>query len=180
MVLLPGELVENLQHLVPDDGVQAGGRLVQNQQLWLVAQGHGDGQLHLHAPGELLHLPIPGQFEFLEVVGKETVLPAGEKPGAELPHLPYLQLVGKGTLVGDIAHPGKALPLQQLHAAGGGVQDAQQALDGGGLARPVLPDEPQDGAPGDGEGDVVQFEGPEVLGEMVQFHSVFHGLFLLT
>ena len=44
VVLLPGELVEDLQHLVPDDGVQAGSGLVQHQQPGAVAQGHGDGQ----------------------------------------------------------------------------------------------------------------------------------------
>ncbi len=37
--LVPGELVEKLQDLVPDDGVQAGGGLVQHQQL--VPDGSG-------------------------------------------------------------------------------------------------------------------------------------------
>ena len=76
VVLLPGELVENLQHLVPDDGVQTGGCFVQHQKSGLVAQGGGNGQLHLHAPGKILELLFTGQLKPVQEPVIGLLLPA--------------------------------------------------------------------------------------------------------
>ena len=48
-ILLPGVLVEDIQNFIPYHGIEAAGGFVQNQQLCLMGQSHGDGQLHFHA-----------------------------------------------------------------------------------------------------------------------------------
>ena len=64
-ILLPGVLVEDIQNFIPYHGIEAAGGFVQNQQLRLMGQCHGDGQLHLHAAGEVLEGFVPGQAEAL-------------------------------------------------------------------------------------------------------------------
>ena len=89
-------------------------------------------------------------------MGKKTVLPTGKQPGAEGSHLLYLQLVGKGAFIGNIAHPGKALPLQQGDIPAVGMQYPQKALDNGGFTRSVFPDQPLNGTAGNGKGHFPQ------------------------
>ncbi|CAN4028396.1 2-hydroxy-6-oxo-6-phenylhexa-2,4-dienoate hydrolase, partial [Dysosmobacter welbionis] len=91
VVLLPGELVEDLQHLVPDDGVQAGSGLVQHQQPGAVAQGHGDGQLHLHATGEVLEGLFLRQAEAGEVILVLLSVPTAVGLGHDASHLKGIQ-----------------------------------------------------------------------------------------
>ena len=50
VLLVPGEVREDGQYLVPYHRVKAAGGLVQQQQLRLMAQRRRQPQLHLHAP----------------------------------------------------------------------------------------------------------------------------------
>ena len=180
MVLLPGELVENLQHLVPDDGVQAGGRLVQNQQLWLVAQGHGDGQLHLHAPGKVLEGLLPRQVEAAEVAVVGPLVPVLVGPRHHLPHLDGGEGFRVIRLVQNDAHVllhGPELRGGHIHPQnpGGpavGAEGVHQQADGGGFARAVLPHQAADGAAGHREAQIPDGKFSKGLADMVQFNGV--------
>ena len=52
MLFIPGVFPENIEDLVPSDGIQSAGGLIQDEQLCLVGQRHSNGQFHLHAAGE--------------------------------------------------------------------------------------------------------------------------------
>ena len=54
------------------------------------------------------------------------------------------------------------------------ADQVQDALDGGGLARPVLPYQPQDGAAGEGQVDIVQGKIPVGLAQPLDFNTIFH------
>src|SRR5699024_6543559 len=73
-----------------------------------------------------------------------------------------------GLLIPQIVQP------QHLDLPAVPADQVENALDGGGLARAVLPDQAHDGAAGHGEGHVVQLEGAVILGEMGHFQCVFH------
>ena len=158
MVLLPGELVEDLQHLVPDDGVQARSGLVQQQDLRPVGQGHGDGQLHPHAPGVVLEVLLPRQGEAGEIALIELCIPALVGHGHHGPHLPGVQDLREPGVVQHHAQPFLHGP--EVRPAGLRVQHRDRAAvrpqlpgektDGGGLSSPVLAHETQDTALGQG------------------------------
>ena len=83
-VLLVGDEGEQLlQNVVPDHRVQSGGGLVQNEQPGPVGQGGGQGQLHLHAPGQLLHRLFPRQLEFVQIVPEQPIVPGGKHGGED-------------------------------------------------------------------------------------------------
>ena len=128
VALIPGELIEELQHLVPDDGVQAGGGLVQHQQLRMMAQGRGDGQLHLHAPGEILELLFLRQVEPGEIAGVERAVPPAVGPGEDLPHLEGVEALGEVGLVQH--HADVLLHGEELRRGGVRPQDGTDAAVG--------------------------------------------------
>ena len=180
VVGLAGEVVEHVQHLVPDHGVQAAGGLVQQQQFGPVGEGCGDGQLHLHPPGELLELLVLGQGEPGQVLLIEPLVPPGVGEGHELARLPGGDDLRQAGLVQH--HPDVLLGLEKLRALvvhpqqgdlplvpGNGVHEEFQ---GGGLARPVFPHQPQDAPGGEGKGEVIQGEPPVSFGEVAAFDGV--------
>ena len=163
VVLLPGELVEDLQHLVPDDGVQAGSGLVQHQQPGAVAQGHGDGQLHLHATGEVLEGLFLRQAEAGEVILVLLSVPTAVGLGHDASHLKGIQALWEIGLVqhhADVLFQGEKLRrggIRPQDGAGAAVrpQGPHQQADGGGLAGAILSHQTADGAAGHGEGQVL-------------------------
>src|ERR1017187_4772665 len=83
--LVPGgELRQALQELAPSERVEAGDRLVQDQQLRLLGDGQGQGELGALAAG---HLPGPLagiQAQPLDPVAGQGSVPARVEMGAEL------------------------------------------------------------------------------------------------
>ena len=73
MMAAPGRGPPHDRRLHPADAdrVEAGERLVQEEGLGLVQQPAGDGQLLLHAPGQLprQRAPLLGQIQLLEQAG---------------------------------------------------------------------------------------------------------------
>ena len=54
------------------------------------------------------------------------------------------------------------------------ADQVQDALDGGGLARPVFPDQPHDGAAGEGEVDVLKGEVRIGLAQPLDLNTICH------
>ena len=180
VVLLPGELVEDLQHLIPDDGVQTGGGLVQHQQPGAVAQGHGNGQLHLHAPGEVLEGLLLRQAEAGEIGLVLLAVPPAVGLGHDASHLKGVQALGEIGLVqhhADVLFHGEkfrrgGIRPQDSAPAAVRPQGPHQQADGGGLAGAVLAHQAADGAAGHGEGQVLQGKAGKVFCHMAQFNGV--------
>ena len=181
VVLVADEAQKFVQNLVPHHRVQAAGGLVQDEEPGAVGEGGGDGELHLHAPGELLDELLLRELEFFQVVRIEVVVPCGIDGAQDalqilgtqgvveealVQHHAHLQL--GGALVGHVVlsqnGDGSAVPADQV----------QNTLDGGGLARPVLPNETHDGPPGDGQIHMVQGKVPVGLAQILDFQTVFH------
>ena len=173
VVLLPGKVREELHHLVPHHGVQAGGGLIQHQELGVVAQGHSDGELHLHAPGELLEGLVLRQGELFQIALKGRLVPAAEDAGHDPAHLLCREAFGEGRFVQHhtdllLVRPGLA---QDLKAAAVGLRHAQQQADGGAFAGAVFPHQAQDAALGQAEADA-QVKVPIVFFQILQFDGV--------
>ena len=100
------QLPQPLPDQVPGLRVQAGGRLVGDDDLRLVEQGAGDEQAALHAGGELVDLAVALFLEFdeLQQLGDPlSGLRAGdvEEMGEDLQVLPHGEVVVQGDLLGD-------------------------------------------------------------------------------
>ena len=180
MILLPGEVVEHVQNLVPDHGVQAAGGLVQQQQAGPMGQGHGDGQLHLHAPGELLELLPLGDAEPVQIPAVPVAVPVPVGEGHDFPQLFGGDDLGEAGLVQDDADVLLGVPEGGALVVGPQKGDlplvpgdgVHEELQGGGLARPVFPHQAQDAPGGQGKGDVVQGKVFVSLGEIAAFNGV--------
>ena len=64
--LVDEEVSDDADELVPGDGIQAAGRLVEDEQPRLVRQRHGDHELHRHATGQVLDLGPQVEAELVE------------------------------------------------------------------------------------------------------------------
>ena len=146
---------DEVPHLGDADGVQAVDGLVQDQQLRVVHHCQGDGQPLFHAQGVLgvaflvpvrqvhqlqrpfdvvgaLEAPEPG--EDLQVLGSGQV-------GVEPRGLDEAADAGQDALLVSLQRPS-----EDRHCAGCGGGQPQEHLHGGGLARPVAPQESVDAA----------------------------------
>ena len=159
------QLPEDLLQLLDGVGVQAHQRLVEDDHPGLVAQGAADGELLLHALGELLAqlVPLVVQFQALQqLVGVGLVLhlvgPADELQvllhGEQVVHrghfrdVPQLCLGLQGGVLAavDFNAPGKP-------------QQPGDALDDGGLPRAVGPQQNANLPVAHGKADVVVGQG---------------------
>ncbi len=66
-----------------------------SKAVWPRGRGRGDGQLHLHPPGELLELLVLGQGEPGQVLLIEPLVPPGVGEGHELARLPGVMTSGR-------------------------------------------------------------------------------------
>ena len=148
--------------LAAHDRVQAVHRLVQHQQVRPGADAQMEGRLLLHALGEAPDGALFGQVEDLVEPIKELVVEFGVDPPVVFAHI----LQGCGGKIEDIVRDGAdgGLDLRifvdfftvQGDLAAVRAVDAQQAADGGGLARTVGTNQAVDGTLGDGHGKIVQ------------------------
>ena len=167
MVLVLNEAQKFVQDLVPHHRVQPGGGLVQDEQLGPVGQGGGKGQLHLHPPGELLDELLFRQAEFVQIGLEQVSVPIFVGRGQNLTHVPGAEAVGEKALVQhqpDVLLGQPLLPdvviAQQGDLTCVPVDQVQDALDGGGLTRAVLADQPQYGAARESQVDIFQGKVP--------------------
>ena len=159
VLFLAGEVQQNIQDFLPHHRVQAAGGLVQQQELGPVGQRHGQGQLHLHAAGEILVGFVQRNGEAREIPGKRLRLPAFVGQGHKLSHFPGGQRLRQTGFVQDDAdvllHAQEVLALvihaQQRDAARVPADGVHQQAQGRGFARAVLPHQAQDGPAGQGK-----------------------------
>ena len=171
VILVPGEFVENVHDLVPDDRVKAAGGFVQNQKPWVVGQGDGNAQLHFHAPGKLLEFLIRGDSKTGQIVGKNRIVPAAVNALHDFPDLPGGETGGDAHLVqynADLFF-GKAqiftvVPAQNGDGAAVPGDGIENQLDGGAFSCAVFPHKPHNAAPGQGQVQMIQGKTGVMLG----------------
>ncbi len=166
------QLADDLPHVVPGARVEAGGRLVEEDDPRVADQRHGDVQAALHAAGvgggglrrrldqvEALQqlgggAPPLAAGEVVQVRHEEHVLLAGD------------QVVDGGELAGDTdrgAHRlgvGGQVVAADVDAAGArvGGDEGGEDLHGGGLAGAVRAEQGEDRSFGDGQVDAVEHD----------------------
>ena len=171
-----GQAADEVEHLLPAHRVEAGGGLVEQDQLGVGHQGLGQLGALAHAGREAADRPEPGLVEAdqVEHVGGPLAGGLGGQAG---------QLAEGGDQVGRGLVEGQAVVLghvpqagpdpdgvvghrtpDHLEAAGGRVQLAQHQPEERRLARAVGPDQ-ADRAPGDVHRQLVQRGGPAGIGE---------------
>ena len=141
------------------DRVEAGGRLVEQDQLGVVDQGLGQADPALHALGVFAELAVLGRGQADHVdQPADPLVPLGgrdlEQPAVEVERLLGVEEPVEVRLLGQVADPlvlgdvGGRL-VEDQGVALGGEEQAEQQLDGGGLARAVGPEQAEDLAPVD-------------------------------
>ena len=176
--------------LVADEGpqpldalrVEAVGRLVQDEDLWIPEQGRGQLQPLPHAQRELAH-PTPGHVGQADQV-EGLVHPGHRETGSEGHRLQVVLGPAGRVEAGGLEHrPDVPDGLVEFHIApsaeGGGApadgHQAQQHPECRGLARSVGPEEPGHPAGGHLEGELVHGpEGSELLGQPAHFDGRRH------
>ena len=108
--MLGDDLHQALQELAPGQRVEAGDRLVEDEQLGPLRERQGEGELGPLAAGQRPG-PLPRvEAELPDPLPREFAVPAGVEPGA------HPQVVGDrqprvdGRVLGDEADPGRAAP----------------------------------------------------------------------
>ena len=144
-------------------------------------QGGGQGELHLHSPGEGLDEVFPGQAEFVQIVPVQPIVPGGIDGGQDALQVPGPQRVVEHTLIQNHAHAGLGRPLltQVVPPQKGDLprvpaDQVQDALDGGGFSCPVFPDQPHDGAAGESEVDILEGEVRIGLAQPLDLNAIRH------
>ena len=158
---------DDVPHLVAAAGVEAGGRLVEEQQVGGDDDAGGDVEPAPHAAGVVLHGAVGGvhEPERLEQLDRPRLrrgVGEAEQPTEQGQVLATGDLVvDRGQLPGE-AHPaadlvglGDDVVAEHRRAAGGGLQQGGEHPDGGGLAGPVRAEDAVDAAPTDREVDAV-------------------------
>ena len=151
---LPVRLNEG-EHLLAPQRVQAGRRLVQQDHYGVVYQGLRQLHTLLHACGVLADRPVALLVEPDVPQRVRRACPGvGRRESAYLGHvrqeLRRSQRQGEAVVLRHVAEPGADLyrlvrPLSQhLGRAGGGLDESQEQLDGRALARAVRPKQSRD------------------------------------
>ena len=171
------ELEERLAQEHHVDGVEAGERLVHQQDLRVVEHGGDELDLLLVALGQLLGAALREVFGAEPAQPAERVAPGPVRRDAleareEHELVQHLHPRVEPALLGEIA-PGRARQQLALGApprdpAGVGLEDAERDPHRRRLAGPVRAEEPEDLARGDLEREIVERDdGAEPLGEVV-------------
>src|SRR5512133_1937358 len=168
------ELVEDAPEIPAGDGIDTVRRLVQEEHPGRVDEGAGEPELLLHAPGEVARLAAPEGGEVAE--GQEPLeafAPAGLRDfieiGVEIDVLLHCEIRIQTEALGHVADAvldrvGILDRVQPIHPglARTGLEDPGQQAHGGGLARAVRPDEPEDLPLLHGQGQLIEgHEFPE-------------------
>src|ERR1051325_10809726 len=150
------------QHHV--DGIEPRLRLVEDDELGVVQEGADELDLLLVALREFLDFgvfllpelePLQPLSDFL--VDRRPPPPLDLRKKLQM--LDDLHLLVEPTLLGQVPDPvtrvAAARPPRPLDDARVGQKDAGDHADGGGLPRPIPPEQPGDGPPPHGEGDPI-------------------------
>ena len=142
---------DGIEDVAADHRVEAGGGLVQNQQLWTMGHGGDQAGLGTHALRELLDLLGRIQRERLEQLARIRRIPC-RMEGLRVAHQlvdahPLRQLAFLGEVADAAQHTDRVahrVEAEDAHRAGGGAQQAEQVLEERRLAGAVGTDEAVD------------------------------------
>ena len=145
-----------------------------------MGHGHGNGQLHPHAPGVILEGFFLGQLEAVQIGLVDGIIPPAVGFGHDLSHLGGAENLGK---IGLIQHHADVL-LDGQKFRGGGVysqhrggaavrpQGIHQKTDGGGFARAVFAHQTADRPLRDFQGQVLNGKGTEGLADVIECNGI--------
>ncbi len=159
---LGGRLHERLQELAAGQRVEAGDRLVQQQQLGSLGQRQGERDLGALAARQRADRPVSGDGKLAQPVGGESAVKAWVELAAKPQQLGGGEVPIQGHVLGDKADPGQVLGsvlvrgAQHPDAAAAGLQQADGQVEQGGLAGTVGAHQGPDPTGGQGEGAVLQ------------------------
>ncbi len=151
------ELLDAPQAAVGESLVAHGEHLVDQQDVGVGVDGHGEAQAHVHAGGvvldRLLHeVAEAGELHDLVVLALDLLAGQAEHGAVDEDVLPARDLgVEAGAQLDQGGHAAG-----DRDAAGGGLEHAGDQLEQGGFARAVAADDAERLAPADGEVDVLQ------------------------
>ena len=146
----PPFLHQQVDERLAHEWVEAGARLVQDEDGRVVHEGCDEGGLLLHAFGHPLEIGRGVQLQLVEHVVPILEIDVAEHGRLSLKEGESARLVGERDLAGHVADQMFDLlrlrpAIETLDGAGAlvGVEEAHQMADGGGLARTVGADEPE-------------------------------------
>ena len=155
VVFVPGKVQQQVDHLVPHHRVQPVGGFVQQQQLRVVRQRHGDAQLHLHAGRVVVILFLFRQLKFLAKFCVGSGIPIVVDARHHLACLLCVQAQGDALAAQHhtdfflgVYKIGAVVPAQNGHGTAVPLQYVQNQFDGGAFACAVFTDQAADGAAG--------------------------------
>jgi len=173
---------DGVAHQLGALGVHGAGRLVQQQDGRIVQHGPYQGQLLLHALGELAQTAIEGVPQPEALHQQPGPLAAGAivemiQAGEEIEVFEGLHALVEAVLFGQHAHPeahllrlGDGIVTGNPGPAEGRLEDRGQHAHGGGLARAVRPQQGQDAAGFHLQRHMVyRPEAAKVLGQLPRF-----------
>ena len=156
----------HLPHVLAQFDVDAGGRLVEEQNLRLVRQRLGDQHAPLHAAGQrhdLLILLVPQRHVLEHLLDERRIVRLAEQPAAEGAGRPHrLEGVGGQFLRHQADHGARGAVVADVvvavhrHRAGGRIDDAADDADQRGLAGAVRPEQRENLAAPDLQVDALQ------------------------
>ena len=154
---------QRLEELAAGQRVEAGERLVQQQQLRPPGKGERQGDLGALPAGQGPHPPVERHGDPLQPLPGKREVEAAVELAAHGEVLAGGEVTVEGVVLGDEAdlgdQPGGAGRLaEHADGAGRGGQQADGEVEQGGLAGPVGADKGSDATPGDGQ--VAVPEGP--------------------
>ena len=168
------ERAHHLPHVLAQFDVDAGGRLVQEQNLRLVRQRLGDQHAPLHAAGQrhdLLILLVPERDVLQHLLDEGRIVRLAEQPAAEGAGRPHrLEGVGVKLLRHKPDHGARGAVVADVvvavhrHGAAGRIGDAADDVDQRGLAGAVRPEQRENLAAPDLQVDAFQRLETRVVG----------------
>ncbi len=104
---LGGALKEAFDEFVADERVEAGEGLVEDDERGAVGEDAGEGDLHLHAAGEMLELAVEREIELAEELLLEGAVPGGIEGAEVVEEVADGHPVGHFLVLGDVADAGE-------------------------------------------------------------------------
>ena len=154
---------------VADERVEAGERLVENDERGAIGEDAGESNLHLHSAGEMLDLAFEREIELAQEMLLEGEVPCGIKGAEIVEEVADGHPLGEFLVFRDVADVGEdfsgnvgAGMAEHLRCTGGGTEDVHQELDDRGLAGAVGADEGVDGVLRDCEVKALEGSGAAV------------------
>ena len=179
MAFVLHEVQENIQDVVPHDGIQARCGFIKNQQAGMVGQTYRQIELHLHALAEIFQRFFLRQIELPHAIFPRLAVPAAVDGAADGFRLLHVQIRAEMRRIENHADslPDAVGIFRQLfsvkfHASAVSVKQFHGSLYGRGLACAVFSDQANHRSGGYGQIHVLQAEIAEVLPQTANLQRI--------